>query len=427
MDDVLVIGAGVAGLAAASQLAAHGLAVTILEARDRIGGRILTVRPEGAGAPVELGAEFIHGRAEELWDLLATAQIATEEHLGNDACYESGDLTICAHNQDEDLLDRLADTVRNDGDMSFDAYLQHHHVAPKVATSARSFVEGFNAADARRIGIASLARQQDAEEAIDGDRAWHCVGGYHLVPAHLARRAEENGARIELRCAVSSVTCSHGQVEVRSNSPEPKVWRARKAVITVPLGVLQARSIQFSPEPSHLLSAADSMASGTVQRIVLVFRSRFWIGTHPDLRFLFAEGTTASTFWTQQPAAAPVLVGWIGGPRAMEAEASDPSKLLDNALRSLETIFRLETASLKRELLSWHLHDWQRDPYSLGAYSYAPVGALNSSERMAEPAEDTLYLAGEHTDVSGHWGTVHGALRSGLRAARQVLGAKEGS
>ncbi len=108
----------------------------------------------------------------------------------------------------------------------------------------------------------------------------------------------------------------------------------------------------------------------------------------------------------------------------MKAEASDPAKLLQSALRSLETIFGLETASLERELLSWHLHDWQRDPYSLGAYSYAPVGALDSSEHMTEPAEDTLYLAGEHTDVSGHWGTVHGALRSGLRAARQILAAE---
>ncbi len=252
MDDALVIGGGVAGLAAAGELAAHGLAVTILEARDRIGGRILTLHPEGAGAPVELGAEFIHGRPEELWKLLQTAEIATEEHVGEDTCYKYGSLSTCADENDEDLLDQLADTVRRDGDMSFDAYLQHHHVPPELAEGARSFVEGFNAADARRIGIASLARQQQAEEEIDGDRAWHSVGGYDLVPAYLARKAEENGARIELGCAVSSITWSRGKVEARPNSPEQRIWHARKVVITVPLGVLQARSIQFNPEPSQL-------------------------------------------------------------------------------------------------------------------------------------------------------------------------------
>jgi monoamine oxidase len=72
-------------------------------------------------------------------------------------------------------------------------------------------------------------------------------------------------------------------------------------------------------------------------------------------------------------------------------------------------------------LTSWHTHDWQRDPLSLGAYSYAPKGAIDASDAMAEPVAETLYFAGEHTDTTGHWGTVHGALRSGLRAAKQVL------
>ena len=423
MDDALVIGAGVAGLAVAGELAAHGLSVTILEARDRIGGRILTLRPESAGAPVELGAEFVHGRPEELWKLLEAAQIATEEHAGDDICYEHGALVSCGDDDDVRLLDQLAETVRRDGDMSFEAYLQQHQVPPEIAESARSFVEGFNAADARRIGIASLSRQQEAEEEIDGGRAWHAVDGYDLVPAYLARRAEENGAHIELQSPVSSITWSRGHAEARSNSPEPQIWRARKAIITVPLGVLQARSIQILPEPTGVLSAADTMASGAVQRIVLVFRSRFWVERFPKMRFLFAEGTTPSTFWTQQPTEDPVLVGWIGGPRAVETQASGPSKLLESALRSLEKIFALERAFLEQELLSWHLHDWQNDPYSLGAYSYAPVGALESSEQMTHPAADTLFFAGEHTDTTGHWGTVHGALRSGLRAARQILAA----
>jgi monoamine oxidase len=87
----------------------------------------------------------------------------------------------------------------------------------------------------------------------------------------------------------------------------------------------------------------------------------------------------------------------------------------------ISKLFALPEKELRALLVSWHMHDWQSDPFSLGAYSYAPKGALNASEAMAQPVEGTLFFAGEHTDTSGHWGTVHGALRSGLRAARQIL------
>ncbi|HEX6773748.1 MAG TPA: FAD-dependent oxidoreductase, partial [Acidobacteriaceae bacterium] len=92
-----------------------------------------------------------------------------------------------------------------------------------------------------------------------------------------------------------------------------------------------------------------------------------------------------------------------------------------HALRALEQIFSLTPHSLDSELRNCHMHDWQHDPYTLGAYSYAPTGAADCSTRMSQPVDDTLYFAGEHTDTTGHWGTVHGAMRSGLRAAKQVL------
>ena len=90
-------------------------------------------------------------------------------------------------------------------------------------------------------------------------------------------------------------------------------------------------------------------------------------------------------------------------------------------MRSLAKMFRMTENELRAFLIGWHTHDWQSDPLSLGAYSYAPKGALNASDAMAEPVDGTLFFAGEHTDTTGHWGTVHGALRSGLRAAEQIL------
>ncbi|AXC12767.1 amine oxidase [Acidisarcina polymorpha] len=419
MDDILIVGAGVAGLAAARELAVAGLRVTVVEGRERIGGRILTLHPEGTEAAVELGAEFIHGNPPELLRLLNEAKIALLENDGVDACFHRGNLSACEDDHDLSLLDDLETTVAREGDMSFDAYLASHKVAEEEAEGARSYVEGFNAADASRIGIAALAAQQKAEDAIEGSRSWRAPGGYDLLPKFLAESAEQAGAHILLNSPVTVIRWSSGQVEAQLASQA--TVRGAKAILTLPLGVLQARSVAFDPVPHAVLAAADQLAFGSVQRLVLIFHSRFWATAMSQMRFLFAERTTPSTWWTQYPLTTPVLIGWIGGPRALAPPANEPAALLEQAMRSLEQIFSLPLNSLDRQLRSWHLHDWQADPFSLGAYSYAPAGALECSEVMAQPTGETLFFAGEHTDTTGHWGTVHGAIRSGLRAARQVL------
>jgi monoamine oxidase len=420
-NDVLVLGAGVAGLAAAHALASAGLTVTVLEARERVGGRILTLHPEGAGGPVELGAEFIHGRPPDLITLLNEAHATLEETAGVDACFEGKQLAACPERGAMELLDELGDFAKREGDMSFASFLERRQPDAEDAEEVRSFVEGFNAADARRIGIASLARQQEAEEEIDGERAWHSVAGYDVLPRSLAQRAEGAGARVVLGACVTSLQWSAGRVMAHVDSGESSSFAARRAVVTLPLGVLKARRVRFDPEPTAVLTAADQMEAGAVLRLVLVFHSPFWRTKMRDMRFLFAEGMTPGTWWTQAPRESPVLVGWVGGPRASALGGSDSATLVSGALRSLETVFGLPSLSLDQELRSWHLHDWLKDPLTLGAYSYAPMGALECSAEMAKPMEGTLYFAGEHTDTTGHWGTVHGAIRSGLRAAKQIL------
>jgi monoamine oxidase len=190
--------------------------------------------------------------------------------------------------------------------------------------------------------------------------------------------------------------------------------------VALPLGVLQAGSVAFAPEPVAVMEAARKLAAGAVQRLVLRFRRQFWV---EGMRFLFTADEMPSTWWTTWPHASGVLTGWVGGPRSLSVDAEG---LLQSGLRSLERVFSLAAGELDQELLGWHTHDWQRDPYSLGAYSYAPAGAAGAAAEMAMPVEGTLFFAGEHTDVTGHPGTVHGALRSGLRAAEQVLGVLAG-
>ena len=215
IDDVVVIGAGVAGLAAAAELAEHGLRVRVLEARDRVGGRILTVRPDGLSLPIELGAEFVHGRPPELLRLLDDATAEIEEQAGTDVCWDGRALQVCAEDNSEKILDQLGDVAKRDGDMSFESFLSGVNLRSEDKNSVRSFVEGFNAADASRISISALSYQQQEEEKIEGSRSWRPRAGYDAVPRHLAHRAEQAGAAILLRSQVSEVDWRPGSVSIR--------------------------------------------------------------------------------------------------------------------------------------------------------------------------------------------------------------------
>ena len=134
------------------------------------------------------------------------------------------------------------------------------------------------------------------------------------------------------------------------------------------------------------------------------------------MHFLFAQGSTPPTWWTTAPIVSPLLTGWAGGSRAQRK--MDAGGIAREGLHTLERLFAI---SLQDQFVAAHFHDWQRDPYARGAYSYAPAGSAGSSAILAEPVENTVLFAGEHTDTTGHPGTVHGALRSGLRAGRQAL------
>jgi hypothetical protein len=179
---------------------------------------------------------------------------------------------------------------------------------------------------------------------------------------------------------------------------------------------------------------------GEVVRVVLLFRERFWRGAFApsipedarrklaDLSFLFMPAEMPPTWWTPNPTPTPMLTAWIGGPKATALRRSiaadgDPLALPRRCIATLARVFERSFAELQSLLVSWHVHDWSADPYSLGAYSYVPAGALDAPAKLAEPVADTLYFAGEHTDVTGHWGTVHAAIGTGMRAAEQMLDA----
>jgi monoamine oxidase len=429
-----VVGAGVAGLEAARLLADAGKRVVIIEARDRIGGRIFTEHVSAGNAndpiSVELGAEFIHGLPPATWNLIQEAQLKTYELDGAHPLFINGRFAFgdefqgAAGNVIEQMMVWLAAQPCGT-DRTFSEYLDLAGIDGPTRTRAAAYVEGFNAADRDVIGVAALARQQRAEDAIHSDRIFHITAGYDALPSYLAEKFAASDGKILLAHEVRQIRWSHHAVTVSGIAAGDRTFEldARRAIVTLPLGVLQSGTVNFDPVPAQIFSNIAKMAMGPVLRMSLLFRDKFW---QNDLSFLFAPDEMPPTWWTPSPNPTPLITGWLAGRRAArfaEKTRADarPTELFDEALRTLSKIFGLSILELNGLLISRHSHDWQADPYTRGAYSYAPSGAVNASQLISQPSLDTLYFAGEHTDTNGHWGTVHGALASAQRAAAQIL------
>lgn len=435
---VMVVGAGIAGLGAAMTLAEAGCRVTLLEASDRVGGR---VRTEHVGdACVELGAEFVHGRPPELLELLRDLQLDTLELNGSHLSYSAAEGLHAAEADggEEDsafsLLKELESWTHEnaDRDVSFAEFVQKQRVSPEIAAAASAYVEGFNAADANVVSAHSLARQQKAEDSIGGDTLLHVGQGYEALARGMADRFLRAGGVLKPGTQVRAIQWERGRV--RAKIAAGGGAEAERAVIALPLGVLQSGSVVFDPQPGSALLHAGRMRMGQVCRMTLVFRRRWWAeipgARHTErqrLSFLFAREFQAEkephfrVFWTSFPATHPVITAWRGGPSSERFDDVDGKAVAQIACADLARIFGLDPSAVRNQLVTHHSHDWKRDPLAGGAYSWVPVGAVDASEQMARPVENTLFFAGEHTDTTGHWGTVHGALRSGIRAARQIL------
>jgi len=421
--DVIVVGAGMAGLAAASRLARAGAKVTLLEARDRVGGRILTRREPGLPVTIELGAEFIHGKSPQLWKTLAEAGLETWELGGDSYCYENGRLAECL--SWEERFSILEDLESYDGpDISFAEYLRHRGDDPN-APWAVSYVEGFNAAEQSLIGVASLKKQQIAEDSIEGNRIFRVRAGFDQVPEFLAKKFIKLGGVLHKNARVERIAWRRREVRVgctgQRGQPLEDVT-ARAVVVTVPLGVLQANCISFDPKPEELFAQFSRLAFGNAHRVTLVFDDDFWSHIkQKHFSFAFCLECVPPTWWTAAPISAPEITGWIGGSKAEDPRWDSESLLVEQSVQTFANLFSLSPNQVRRRLRGAHTHNWRQDPYSRGAYSYVPFGALEAPGLLSLPQEDTLFFAGEHTDLDGHWGTVHGALNTGLRAAGQVL------
>jgi monoamine oxidase len=419
--DVVVVGAGAAGLAAADALQEAGFGVVVLEARDRIGGRILTHRDARVPVPIELGAEFVHGDAPETTRLLREAGRTVLDLAGQPWERKGGRLQPAGEYWRQ--VDRILSLIREEGsDLSLKDWLARKPGGPSLArgrTLARRFVQGFHAADPARVSLRSLA-SEGTESARNAGRV---ADGYDRLIQWLARRLRD----LRLRSPVVEISWEKGgaELEVRPEGSASYRIAARAVVVTAPLGVLQAGSLRFRPElPPGTRRALGLLAMGSVVHISFWFREAPWtLVDGPDLsrlRFLHTGDDTINVWWTNYPTRVPLAVAWSGGPPAAALLAQGADAVADRALGALAETLGLSRRRVESRAEAFWLQDWLADPWSRGAYSYALVGGADAAKDLARPVDGTLFLAGEATDAEGRNGTVEGAIGSGLRAARQV-------
>ncbi len=422
IHDIVVVGAGIAGLVAARRLAEARRDVTLLEASSHIGGRILTIRDDRT--VMELGAEFIHGRPPELWQLIDEAGLATYELEGTNVGCEQGALHEWEDHRPSSILENLRDW--KGPDLAFADYVkQSSDAADSELQEAFGYVEGFNAADARQMSVAALGVQQGAEDAIEGDRVFHVRDGYDRVPQFVAGKLHEAGGIVRCNARVESIQWQPGLATLQIAAPDgAATYQAHHVVIAVPLGVLQSRQMKISPS-SDPMQASSGLRMGHAFRFTMLFREPFWHQMQPgilrNLSFLFCPATMPPVWWTSHPASDPILTGWVGGPRSTMLSRLSDATLRTRACAALAKLLSVSHEAVEAQLVRLVHHNWGADPLFAGAYSYVAAGGIDASMRMTKPVEGTLFFAGEHTDTTGHWGTVHAAIRSGERVAKQIL------
>lgn len=428
--DVIVVGAGAAGLAAAAHLSRNGKSVCVLEARDRIGGRILTVRPRGAAIPLELGAEFIHGESPAIFEQLRLAgDVAVDAAQTRYRVPQPGRMK-----RSEDLFQtmraRLQRVPTPRVDLPFAEFVQKHRrqLSPTVRAFATMLVEGFDAADPARASAIEILKEWAGGSAADAP-TFRPQRGYGALMDSLAGSLDPAKTCVKVECAVNEVRWRRGEVNVAYiRHGEPGSVRGARAIVTLPLSVLQLPavtpgSVLFTPALPRKQVPLSRLLMGPVVKLVLCFSRPFWAeiddGMHRDVAFFHAQGAPFPTFWTTLPVRAPVLTAWSGGPKAAQLVTRGSDEVMRAALASVAKIFG-KRRDYRKMLEAVYWHDWQGDPYSSGAYSYAGVNGGPARKQLAKSVEQTLFFAGEALDVEES-SSVGGALSTGQRAARELL------
>ncbi len=418
---VLVIGAGIAGLAAARELQGQGVQVTVLEGRDRIGGRIHTNRT--LGFSVDLGASWIHGVTDNpITTLAKTWQIPIlPTDFDNIILYNSQGNPISDRDFEvsyavyEQIRDRAASIAENsEQDLSIASALQQVLAAQTLTPQQSQLIEwGFNSEFVTEFGadLESLSSwyADEGSEFDGGDYLF--PQGYDQIITGLA-----NNLEIQLQQKVTEIRYSSSGVSVTTDRES---FTADAAIVTLPLGVLKSGSINFLPElPANKQAAINRLNMGVLNKVFLKFPEQFWPEDYHGLGYIHENSPNFSeflnwAFYSQKPA----LMALTGGSFARQIEQFSEGEIRSRVMG----VLRRSYGDRIPEPESMIVTRWSQDPFAFGSYSHIAVGG-DSGDRdiLAEPIGDRLFFAGEATS-SDYPATVHGAYLSGIREAKRFI------
>jgi monoamine oxidase len=420
-DPVIVVGAGAAGLTAARELARAGRRATVLEARDRCGGRIFPLPAAEFGYPAEAGPEFVHGEAPVTHALLRAAGLSLQPVRGTRWVVESGAFKSgrALEPGSERFYKALAELQV---DLPIREFLQQHFAGAEYAGLRRSIermTEGYDAADPARASALALRDEWMHEGPANQGRI---AGGYGALIDFLADDCRKSGGAIHLNAVVNAIELAYGSVIVRCTNGE--VHNGAAAILTVPLPLLE--DIKLPPATARKASAAAAdIGFGNVIKILLRFRTHWWAQRRAelsDLSFLISD-REIPVWWTQHPITEPVLTGWFGGPKTKAMSGYDEQELIETGLASLGHVFAMAPQQLRDDLVAARAIDWAKEVFSRGAYSYATPDTRKAQLQLAAPDDSRVFFSGEALYRGRDMGTVEAALASGLDTARSILAA----
>lgn len=410
----LIIGGGIAGLAAALELAQSKISVTVLEAKNRFGGRIHTIRQNGV--PIELGAEFVHGRSEPLLQAIENAGLSTQTVPDTNRTFENGKLQ-----EDSKIWDIISDVLKRvdifKPDCSIDDFLSEQPLDERTRALVRHFVTGFDAAHTDRISAHACRRAEYSGEQMDLDQQMRVADGYGALVEYFMREIQAQGGRLISGARVKHVRWAQGTVEVLVRRGWNEIFRADAAIITLPVGVLKTGTVKFEPSLPEKFEAANGLEFGNVVKVIFQFKESSW----NDFGFIHVPEAPLRTWWSDPRG--PVVTGWAGGTHADALLNLSTDQLSATGLEILSKILfnSAPVPDLRQRLAAVHYYNWANDSEIRGAYSYIPVNGLDLPKLLAAPVAGTLFFAGEATVTDAQTGTVFGALKTGQRAARELM------
>lgn len=413
----IVLGAGMAGLAAARALADAGREVIVLEARERVGGRVHTRRDIVAGVPVEMGAEFLHGERVPQWELVRKLGLKTLHWTKQEDSLvrtEDGDLLTMrqarAADPDFDITRSwdIPDLKPRPEDEDLYHYLTRlGFTKDQLQYTRRSFA---NATGENIHSISAAAALQDMHRGTYGEQDWRVLDGYDRLARHLG-----HGLDVRLQTVVTGVVWGGAGVTVTVQ--DGRTFAGERVIITLPTGVLG--SIAFDPPlPDEKVVAIRDLAMGPGMKIVYVFEKP-----------VLPEGVAAlysrhnpPMWWSptfgQLNAKQHAITAFATGDWARQLAQLGEEGMVLSGLGTL----RKELGDTIPDPIAVHVQNWTDDPFAGGVYSVVSPGALPCRADLAAPTDGKLYWAGEATALGGHAATVHGAYLSGQRAAIEITG-----